>query len=59
MNRKNELVWHALPSLAAGVILVGAGQFESHHELSVVLAELKGQAKQRGGSAWFCDRRAP
>jgi EAL domain-containing protein (putative c-di-GMP-specific phosphodiesterase class I)/GGDEF domain-containing protein len=56
-NRRSESVWHALPSLAAGVLPVEPGQFAHAHEVTAVLMELKAEAQRRGGSAWFCERR--
>lgn len=57
-NRRGEMVFHALPSLSIGAVLVGhSKQIESHREISAAAAEAKRNAKKTSGSSLFIERR--
>ncbi|MCK6405437.1 MAG: GGDEF domain-containing protein [Rhodocyclaceae bacterium] len=45
-NRRGELVFQHLPTLSIGAVRVGAGEFESHREVSTAAAEAKKHAKK-------------
>lgn len=56
-DRRGHSVFHALPALSAGCLVVEPGQFRSHHEVSAAVTEAKKQAKKIRGSALFVERR--
>jgi EAL domain-containing protein (putative c-di-GMP-specific phosphodiesterase class I)/GGDEF domain-containing protein/CBS domain-containing protein len=58
-NRRGEKVFHALPSLSIGALIVEPRHFESHREVSVALSAAKKEAKKIPGSALFVERRRP
>jgi len=56
-DRKGRPVFHALPTLSIGCLLVEPGQFHSHHEVAAAVSEAKKQAKKIQGSSLFIERR--
>ncbi|MGE5466609.1 MAG: GGDEF domain-containing protein [Ignavibacteria bacterium] len=56
-DRRGQAVFHALPALSVGCLVVEPGQFRSHHEVSAAVTEAKKQAKKVRGSALFVERR--
>ncbi|MDD5249353.1 MAG: hypothetical protein PHY45_10230, partial [Rhodocyclaceae bacterium] len=56
-DRRGQDVFHALPALSAGCLVVEPGHFQSHHEVSAAVTEAKKQAKKIPGSALFVERR--
>jgi EAL domain-containing protein (putative c-di-GMP-specific phosphodiesterase class I)/GGDEF domain-containing protein len=56
-DRKGKPVFHPLPSLSVGCLLVEPGAFRSHHEVSAAVNEAKKQAKKIQGSSLFIERR--
>lgn len=56
-DRRGQSVFHPLPSLSIGCVLVGPRVFASHHEVSTALGEAKKQAKHQPGSVLFIERR--
>ncbi|MBS1198648.1 MAG: diguanylate cyclase protein [Proteobacteria bacterium] len=58
-DRKGNRVLHSLPALSIGALPVLPGCFASHHEISLLCAEAKKQAKKVSGSSCFVERRMP
>ncbi|MCF8197189.1 MAG: GGDEF domain-containing protein [Sulfuritalea sp.] len=56
-DRRGQHVFHPLPALSIGCVIVEAGNFASHHEVSAALSEVKKEAKRIPGSALFVERR--
>ena len=56
-NRRGDAVFFPIPSLSIGALCVTPGMFDSHRDLSNVLAELKKAAKKLPGNQLFVDRR--
>jgi GGDEF domain-containing protein len=56
-NRRGDAVFYPIPSLSIGALCVTPGMFDSHRDLSNVLAELKKAAKKLPGNQLFVDRR--
>ncbi|MCF8177190.1 MAG: hypothetical protein K9J74_01665, partial [Sulfuritalea sp.] len=56
-GRRGQHVFHPLPALSIGCVIVEAGNFASHHEVSAALSEVKKEAKRIPGSALFVERR--
>ncbi len=56
-DRRGQPVFHALPALSVGCLMVGPAMFHSHHEVSAAMSEAKKQAKKLPGSALFIERR--
>lgn len=56
-DRRGEAVFHPLPALSIGCVIVPPNVFASHHEVSAALSEAKQQAKRIPGSALFVERR--
>lgn len=56
-DRRGEVVFQPLPSLAAGAVHVGAGGFNSHHEVAAAASVAKKHAKKHAGSYLFVERR--
>ncbi|RTL53173.1 MAG: GGDEF domain-containing protein [Rhodocyclaceae bacterium] len=57
-DRRGQPVFHALPTLSIGVVVVEPGLFQSHHEVSAAISSAKKQAKKRvNGSGLFIERR--
>ncbi|WP_051304565.1 GGDEF domain-containing protein [Chitinilyticum litopenaei] len=58
-DRKGELHWHSLVSLALGAVEVRGGAYENHHEVASAASAAKHQAKHHEGSRLFVERRDP
>ena len=56
-DRRGQAVFHPLPALSIGCVIVRPGVFASHHDVSAALGEAKKQAKHIPGSALFIERR--
>ncbi|MHB1666968.1 MAG: GGDEF domain-containing protein [Thiomonas sp.] len=56
-NRRGDAVFFPIPTLSIGAVCVDARAFESHRELSNVLADIKKAAKRLPGNQLFVDRR--
>ncbi len=56
-DRRGQSVFHALPTLSIGCLVVEPGMFQSHHEVSSAVTEAKKQAKKISGSTIFIERR--
>ncbi|MCF8197192.1 MAG: GGDEF domain-containing protein [Sulfuritalea sp.] len=56
-DRLGGAVFHPLPALSIGCVMVQSGAFTSHHEVSAALSEAKKEAKRLPGSALFVERR--
>ncbi|MCF8184112.1 MAG: EAL and GGDEF domain-containing protein [Polynucleobacter sp.] len=56
-DRRGQYVFHPLPSLSIGCVIVEHTNFASHHEVSAALSEAKKEAKRIPGSALFVERR--
>jgi GGDEF domain-containing protein len=56
-DRKGRPVFHPLPSLSIGCLVVETKLFHSHHEVSLAVADAKKQAKKIPGSSIFVERR--
>jgi EAL domain-containing protein (putative c-di-GMP-specific phosphodiesterase class I)/GGDEF domain-containing protein len=56
-NRQGSEVFHPLATLAAGVVPVACGQYESHRQVARAAAETKRIAKLADGSSFFVERR--
>lgn len=57
-SRRGEVVFHALPTLCAGVLRVMPGRFASARALAAAMVEPKQQAKRvHAHSGYFIDRR--
>ena len=56
-NRRGDAVFFPIPTLSIGAVCVDARAFESHRELSNVLADVKKAAKSVPGNQLFVDRR--
>ncbi|WP_024302285.1 GGDEF domain-containing protein [Pseudogulbenkiania sp. MAI-1] len=55
--RNGELAFFPLTSVSIGVLPAGSGQFLSHHEVSLAVADAKKMAKKQLGSSLFIERR--
>lgn len=58
-DRRGQPVFHPLPTLSIGCLVVEPAMFPSHHEVSAMVTEAKKQAKKITGSAIFVERRRP
>ena len=56
-SRRGEAMFFPIPTLSIGALVVHPGSFDSHREVSNVLADLKKTAKHIPGSNLFVDRR--
>jgi diguanylate cyclase (GGDEF)-like protein len=56
-DRRGQSVFHALPALSIGCVIVQPGTFASHHDVSAALSEAKKEAKRVPGSVVFIERR--
>ena len=56
-DRRGNQVFHPLPTLSIGALVVYPGQFHSHHEISAALSGAKKQAKKIKGNSLFVERR--
>ncbi|MCM5681904.1 GGDEF domain-containing protein [Schlegelella sp. S2-27] len=59
LNRQGLPVFHALTTLAAGVVPVQPQAYDSHRQIARAAAESKRMAKQGPGSCCFIERRQP
>lgn len=57
LNRQGLPVFHPLATLAAGVVPVAAGAYESHRQIARAAADTKRLAKQSSRSDYFVERR--
>lgn len=55
--RNGELIFFPLTSVSIGVLSAKPGQFLSHHEVSLAVADAKKMAKKQPGSSLFIERR--
>ena len=58
-DRKGNPVTHPLSALSIGAVVIHAGDYASHYEVSAAAAEAKRQAKRSIGSSMFVERRRP
>jgi len=56
-DRRGNTIFHPLPSLSIGALVVEAQRFASHREVSGAVANAKKQAKKMPGNALFIERR--
>ncbi|MFN3594305.1 MAG: GGDEF domain-containing protein [Thiobacillaceae bacterium] len=56
-NRRGELEFHPLVSLALGAVAIDPAGYQSYHEVARAAAEAKHMAKRSASSALFLDRR--
>ena len=56
-TRRGDAMFFPLPTLSIGACAIHAGGFDSHREVSTLLAELKKAAKRTPGNTLFIDRR--
>ncbi|HEY3432798.1 MAG TPA: GGDEF domain-containing protein [Rhodocyclaceae bacterium] len=57
-DRRGQPVFHSLPTLSIGVVVVEPGLFQSHHEVSAAISSAKKQAKKKvDGTGLFIERR--
>ena len=56
-DRRGQPVFHALPALSIGCLVVEPTMFHSHHEVAAAVTEAKKQAKKTPGSTLFVERR--
>lgn len=56
-DRRGHKVFHPLPALSIGCLVVPPGQFHSHHEVAAAVGDSKRQAKKMQGSTLFIERR--
>lgn len=58
-DRKGNPTTHPLSALSIGAVVVEAGDYSSHYEVSAAASEAKRQAKRSAGSSMFVERRRP
>ncbi len=58
-DRQGNPVTHPLSALSIGAVVIHAGDYASHYEVSAAAAEAKRQAKRSLGSSVFVERRRP
>lgn len=58
-DRRGQAVFHPLPALSIGCVIVQPGACANHHDISAALGEAKKQAKRLPGSVLFIERRQP
>jgi EAL domain-containing protein (putative c-di-GMP-specific phosphodiesterase class I)/GGDEF domain-containing protein len=58
-DRRGSPVFHPLPGLSIGCVMIEPGQFRDHYEVSAALSEAKKEAKRILGSTLFIERRRP
>jgi EAL domain-containing protein (putative c-di-GMP-specific phosphodiesterase class I)/GGDEF domain-containing protein len=58
-DRSGNPVIHPLSALSIGAVVVEAGDYASHYEVSAAAAEAKRQAKRTAGCSMFVERRRP
>jgi hypothetical protein len=56
-DRRGNAIFHALPTLSLGCLVVGSEDFQSHHEVSAAVSAAKKQAKKIFGNSLFVERR--
>ena len=56
-DRRGQPIFHALPALSIGCVIVLPGAFANHHDVSAALSEAKKEAKRLPGSVLFIERR--
>lgn len=56
-DRKGRPIFHSLPSLSIGCLMVEPGMYSTHHEIAAAVGEAKKQAKKIVGSSIFIERR--
>lgn len=56
-DRCGRTVFHPLPTLSIGVVVVEPGLYQSHHEVAAAAAVAKKQAKKILGNSLFFERR--
>ncbi|HTY04788.1 MAG TPA: phosphodiesterase [Rhodocyclaceae bacterium] len=56
-DRKGHPVFHALPSLSMGCVVIEPGTVSTHHEVAAAVGDAKKQAKKVAGSFIFVERR--
>jgi diguanylate cyclase (GGDEF)-like protein len=56
-DRRGNQVFHPLPSLSIGALVVEATHFHSHHEVSGAMGGAKKEAKKLSGNSLFIERR--
>ncbi len=56
-DRCGNTVFHPLPTLSIGVVIVDPEHFQSHHEVATAAAVAKKQAKKITGNSLFVERR--
>lgn len=56
-DRRGQRVFHPLPSLSIGALVVLPRHFHNHHEVSGAVGNAKKEAKKIPGSALFVERR--
>jgi diguanylate cyclase (GGDEF)-like protein len=58
-DRRGSPVFHPLPGLSIGCVIIEPGDFRDHYEVSAALVEAKKEAKRISGSTLFIERRRP
>jgi len=56
-DRRGQAVFHAVPALSIGCVMVRPGAFAGHPDISAALSEAKKEAKRIPGSVVFVERR--
>lgn len=56
-DRQGNAVFYPLMTLSLGVVRVGPGRFNTHHEIATAATAAKAQAKKTRGNSVFLDRR--
>ncbi len=56
-DRRGQEVFHPIPALSIGCVMLRPGACTSHHEVSAALSTAKKQAKRIPGSVLFVERR--
>ncbi len=56
-DRRGNAIFHPLPTLSIGCLMVGGEDFHSHHEVSAAVSSAKKQAKKISGNSLFVERR--
>ena len=56
-DRRGNAIFHPLPALSIGCVIIKPDTTISHHDVSTALGEAKKEAKRIPGSALFVERR--
>lgn len=56
-DRRGQRVFHPIPSLSIGALVVAPHNFNNHHEVSGAVGLAKKEAKKTAGSSLFVERR--